>query len=161
MASAVAYIKSSISAPNGEVIGRDRQVERIRQFAEENALEVIAWFEDGDCPGQDVLDRPGIRALLAFAQPYDLVICDRFGALARSMADLKPFFRALEGRGAMLEAATPMWDCLSQQCRRRSNSVPVLPLPGESSVRYRVTKPVRLNFVHLVHHAPPSTSPRL
>jgi len=166
MARAIAYVNDIALGRTGEVIKGSGQVEPIKRYAAGNGIEIVAWFED-ETAGGDILKRPGIQALLACKKPYDLVLCDRVWALSRSMASLEPFFRELDRRGAGFESATPTWDCVSQQCRRRSKSQPILPrsaqLPDEIGefVRYRVARPARLNFVNLVHRAPPSMSPRL
>jgi DNA invertase Pin-like site-specific DNA recombinase len=159
MATAVAYTSDIIDAPNGEVIHRDIQAERIKRFAAERAVKVVAWFED-DSSEPDLMRRPGVRALFSCDQRYDLVLCERVWALSRSMAALEPFFKELDRRGAAFETATAMWDAVSQQCRRRSKSLAVKPAIPEPS-RYRVAKPARFNFVHLVHHTGPSISRRL
>jgi len=162
---AVAYT-SEIVAPNGGVIHPDMQMESIRRYAAENSIEIVAWFSDGTRE-ENPLKRPGVQALLACTQPFDLVLCERVWAISRSMAVLEPFFKELDRRSAGFVSAASMWDCVSQQCRRRSKSLPVLPrvteLPGEAGGpgRYRVARPACLNFVHLVHHAPPSISQRL
>jgi len=165
MMKAVAYT-SEILAPNGGVIHRDAQMESIRRYAAGNSIEIVSWFTDE--PGEEnPMKRPGVRTLLSFTQPYDIVLCERVWALSRSMAVLGPFFKELDRRGAGFESAESLWDCVSQQCRRRFKSMPVMPgiaeLTGEAGGlgRYRVAKPARLNFVHLVHHAYPSISQRL
>jgi hypothetical protein len=166
MVQAVAYTRKIILAQPGEVIDCAAQTERVKQFADENAMEIIAWFTDESEEG-NLLKRPGIQALLNYDRTYKAVICERVWVLSRSTAALEPFFKELNRRGAGFESAVSMWDCVSQQCRRHSRSLPVLPrviqLPDEAGglVRYRVAKPVRLNFVNLVHQAPSSISPRL
>jgi hypothetical protein len=165
MARAIAYVYDIVLDRIEEVIPRSDQIERIQRFAADHEVEVVAWFEDRAC-NEDVLKRPGVRALLAYGEPYDRVICERVWALSRSMAVLEPFFQELDRRGVEFESATSTWDCVSQQCRRRSKLLPTVPraaqLPDATGgrVRYRVAKPVRLNFVHLVHDAPSSMSRR-
>ena len=166
MLKAVAYTRKIILAQPGEVIDCTLQTERVKRFAAEGAMEIIAWFTD-ESEEDNLLKRPGIQALLNYDQPYEAVICERVWVLSRSMAALEPFFKELDRRGAGFESVTSMWDCVSQQCRRRSRSLPVLPrviqLPDETGGlgRYHVAKPVRLNFVHLVRQAHPPTSPGL
>jgi len=166
MARAIAYIRDIVLSRTGEVIARARQTELIKQFAADNGIEIAAWFED-ETGSEDVLARPGIQALLAYPEKYNMVICDRVWTFSHSMAALEPFFKELDRRNVGFESATSAWDRVSQQCRRRFSSAPILPranqLPEKNSdrVRYRVAKPVRLNFVYLVHPAPPSVSQRL
>ena len=133
-------------------------MESIKRYAAEKGIEIIAWFAD-DRNEEDLLKRPGIQALLEFGQPYELVLCERVRALARSMAALDSFLKELEHRQVQFESAVMTWDFVSQQCRRRSKLLPVLPRVVQLG-GYRVAKPVRLNFVHLVHHARPSISLR-
>jgi DNA invertase Pin-like site-specific DNA recombinase len=157
MINAVAYTRDIALAQTGEIIHSSSQVEQIKNFAAENGMEIIAWFTDGVSEA-DLLKRPGIQALLAYDQPYSRLVCERVWALSRSMAVLEPFIKELDQRGVRLESATPMWDYVSQQCRRRSKSMPFLPpaseFPDDVEIRgrYRVAKPAQLNFVHLVHH---------
>ena len=164
MTRAIAYVRDFALGRTGE-LKRSRQVELIKQFAADHEVEIVAWFAD-EASSEDVLNRPGIHALLAYPGPYDRVICERVWALSRSMAALEPFWEELARRGVEFESATSTWDCVSQQCRRRSKSLPALPralrMPEEieGSRRFRVAKPVRLNFVNLVHPAPPSMSQR-
>jgi hypothetical protein len=146
------------------MIPRGTQKDLLKRFAAENEVEIVAWFEDEMCE-ENLLKRPGIQALLAYGGPFDVVICGRVWALSRSMTVLQPFFEELDRRGVGLETAESMWDCVSQQCRRRFKSLPILPQvvrPGktEGLGRYHVARPVRLNFVHLVQTARPSLPQR-
>ncbi len=166
MARAIAYVNDIVLGRTDEILTRSRQIELIKQFAADHEIEIVAWFEDTICD-KDVLERPGVQALLACREAYDRVICERVWALSRSMAALEPFFRELDRRGVGFESATSTWDCVSQQSRRRSKLLPVLPKTAQSTaamegrVRYQVAKPARLNFVHLIHQVPPSMSQRL
>jgi len=164
MKKAIAYTRDITFAKSSERIPRSTQASLLKRFAAENAMEIVAWFEDEGCE-ENLLNRPGIQALLDYGLPFDVVICERVWALSRSMTVLEPFLKELERRGIGLETAESMWDCVSQQCRRRSKSLPVLPQivrPEEAAGpgRYHVARPVRLNFVHLVHHAGPSLPQR-
>ena len=156
MVRAVAYVRDIDLGPAGEALGRAGQTRLIQQFAADAAVEIVAWFEDGPS-SEEVLKRPGIQSLLAYSEPYDLLLCERVWVLSRSLAALKPFFKELDARGVGFESAASAWDCISQQCRRRFKSLPVLPraapVPGEIGrlVRCRIAKPARLNFAHLVH----------
>jgi len=156
MKKAIAYVNDIILGRTGEVINRSCQVELIAQYAADNEIEIIGWFED-EMYNESVLDRPGIKALLACGNPYDLVLCERVWALSRSMGALEPFFKELDKRGVKLESATTMWDCVSQQCRRRFRGAPKTsprqpkPVVENRAVdRPRVARPSRLHFEHLV-----------
>ncbi len=168
MARAIAYVRDIVLGRSDEVLARAGQTGLIKQFAADNEVEVVAWFEDEACDDLNVLDRPGLRALLAYDKPYDKILCERSWALSRSMTALEPFFKELERRGGVqFESATSAWDRVSQQCRRRSRSLPPLPKAiwlqdkSKEPPHYHVAKPARLNFVNLVHPAPSLRSPRL
>jgi DNA invertase Pin-like site-specific DNA recombinase len=149
-------VNDIILGRTGEVIKRSCQVELIAQYATDNGVEIIGWFED-EMYNEDVLSRTGIAALLSYDKAYDLVLCERVWALSRSMAVLEPFFKELDRRGVKLESATVMWDCVSQQCRRRfRGSVHAKPRSERSIIeqreadRARVARPSHLHFAHLV-----------
>lgn len=160
MKKAIAYTSDIILGQTGEIISRACQAELIRQYAADNGIEVVAWFED-EMYSEDLLMRPGIQSLLAFSRPYELVLCERVWALSRSMAGLEPFFRELDRRKAGFESATTMWDCVSQRCRRRFSATlqePRLTPPAAATtraVKARLARPERLRFAHLLHHAHP------
>lgn len=155
MKKALAYVSDIILGRTGEVIKRSCQVELIAQYASDNGIDIIGWFED-EMYVEDVLMRPGIRALLAYDKPYDMVLCERVWALSRSMAALEPFFKELDRRGAKFEAATTMWDCVSQRCRHRfSPSRPQTQVLQPVEVREEggkshVARPAHLHFEGLV-----------
>jgi hypothetical protein len=156
MKRAIAYVNDIILGRTGEVIKRSCQVELIAQYATDNGIEIIGWFED-EMYNEDVISRPGIAALLSYGKPYDLVLCERVWAFSRSMAALDPFFKELDRRGVKLESATTMWDCVSQRCRRRFTGASHVTAPPprpvvELSVATpaRVARPARLHFAHLI-----------
>lgn len=156
MKKAIAYVSDIILGRTGEVIKRSCQVELIAQYAGDNDIEIIGWFED-EMYNEDVLMRPGIQALLGYDKPYDMVLCERVWTLSRSMVVLEPFFKELDRRGVRFEAATTMWDCVSQKCRHRfagpARSMPQPDRPvvmREESVEIRVKRPAHLHFAGLV-----------
>jgi hypothetical protein len=155
MKRAIAYVSDIILGRTGEVIKRSCQVELIAQYAADKDIDIIGWFED-EMYSEEVLSRTGIRALLAYEKPYDLVLCERVWALSRSMAVLEPFFQELDRRAVRLEAATIMWDCVSQQCRHRFSGSrgkvrPVRAVaPSDENPKRRVARPEHTHFEHLV-----------
>jgi hypothetical protein len=154
MVNALAYTSDFKPGNSDRIDARDRQIENIKRFAEENDIEIVEWFEDA-AESKDVLARPGIQSMLGYGGAFQIVICDRMLAIAQSLEILTPFLKELESRGARLEAATPSWDCVSQQCRRRAKSLPVRPqiltptATGKSG-GYRAARPAHLYFAHLV-----------
>ena len=157
MKRAVAYVSDIILGRTGEVIKRSGQAELIVQYAADNGIEIVRWFED-EMYNEDVLARPGIQALLSFNQPYDIVLCERVWALSRSMAVLEPFFRELDRRGAAFESATTMWDCVSQRCRHRSRpgaprARPERPVRAYGEPARRIARPARMHFAHVIKHS--------
>jgi len=135
-------------------MARDRQIESIRQFAEDNEVEIKAWFED-KTELKDVLLRPGIHAMLAHDGAFQMVICERIWAISHSMEFLAPFLKELDRLGARLETVTPLWDRVSQQYRRRARFLPVRPrvptlAPITKAGGYHVARPAHLHFAHLV-----------
>jgi len=151
---AVAYVSDIILGRTGEIISRQQQRERIEAHARENGIEIAAWFED-EMFNEDVLGRPGVAALLEAARGADMLLCERVWAFSRSMKALEPFFGRLDAAGVRLEAATCMWDCVSQMTRRRFNpalrsAAPRAVVRREETAPMRIARPARLNFANLV-----------
>jgi len=152
MTKAIAYTSDVILGRTGEVIGRAHQKELIERHAADNGIEIVAWFED-EMYSEDVMSRSGIQKLLANKDTVDLVLVERVWSLSRDMKVLEPFMDAIERKGAKLESATYMWDCVSQMCRRRFDaSLPQLKptrptVTREEAGPVRVRKPEKLNFV--------------
>lgn len=115
---AIAYTSDVILGRTGEVISRKYQKELIRQFAENNNLEIVAWFED-ERYEEDILARPGIQRMLAYDGPCEVFLVERVWALSRKMATLTGFFKLLAQKKIRLETATYLWDCTSQMVRRQ------------------------------------------
>ena len=118
MKKAIAYTSDIILGRTGEVISRKYQKELIRQFAEANNLEIVAWFED-EIYEEDILARPGIQRMLAYDGPCEVFLVERVWALSRKMATLTGFFKLLAQKKIRLETATYLWDCTSQMVRRQ------------------------------------------
>ncbi len=164
MKTAVAYVSDIILGRTGEVIKRSCQRELIQQYAAENGIEIVRWFED-EMYDEEVLHRAGVQMLLAYDQPYDLLLCERVWAFSRSIAILEPFFAELDRRHVKLECATTMWDCVSQKCRhrflaphrepRRAEAAAAPPVPAAKTARpgrkpHHVARPAHLHFAHTV-----------
>jgi hypothetical protein len=158
MKKAIAYVSDIILGRTGEVIKKSYQKELINQYATDNGIEIVDWFED-DMYNEDVIGRPGIQKLLACDKPYDTVLVERIWAFSRSMPVLEGMFKEIDRRGVKVEAATTMWDCVSQQCRYRykpemeAREVDASVVVRPEEIPARVKKPARLHFLQLMKHA--------
>jgi len=153
---ALAYVSDVILGGTGEVVSRQAQREAIDRYARENDIEVVAWFED-EAYVEEVMDRPGIRALLACGQECDCVLVERVWAFSRRWKNLNSFLVELSRRGRKVEAATLLWDCVSQLSRNfyhggkkapRGASVAGDLVEGRKVIRVR--QPARPVFAALV-----------
>lgn len=136
---AIAYTSDIILGRTGEVISRKYQKELIRQFAENNNLEIVAWFED-EIYEEYILTRPGIQRMLAYDGPCEVFLVERVWALSRKMATLTGFFKLLAQKKIRLETATYLWDCTSQMVRRQLTAGTA---PAKVMEPVRVTKEPR------------------
>jgi len=148
---AIAYTSDVILGRTGEVIGRNYQKELITKFAEDNGLEIVAWFED-KMYEEDVLARPGIQELLAYKEPYEVFLVERIWALSRKMSTLAGFLKVLEHKNVRVETATYLWDCTSQMARRAEMTKPISPavvkplVKKEDGKAAAITRPEKLKF---------------
>jgi hypothetical protein len=115
---AIAYTSDIILGQTGEIINRAYQKALISQFAEENDIEVVAWFED-EVYDEEILTRPGIKNMLAYENPYDMVLVERVWALSRKIGILAGFLKVLAQKKVTLGTATYLWDCTSQMVRHQ------------------------------------------
>jgi hypothetical protein len=149
---AIAYTSDIILGQTGEVISRAYQKELIRQFAEENGIEVMAWFED-EVYDEDILTRPGIQKMLAYEKPYEIFLVERVWALSRKMTTLAGFLKVLAQKKTILYTATYLWDCTSQMVRRQFAAGPAPAKVGESVLvteeprKVAVRRPEKFHFI--------------
>ncbi|HXY42011.1 MAG TPA: recombinase family protein, partial [Vicinamibacteria bacterium] len=113
---AIAYTSDVILGRTGEVIARSAQREAITRYAADNGIVIAGWFED-EAYQADVLGREGIRRLLERVSSGDTVLVERVWSLSRRWPALEPFLLELQRRGARLESARLLWDCISQRAR--------------------------------------------
>ncbi len=113
---AMAYVSDVILGGTGEVVSRQAQREAIDRYARDNEIEVVAWFED-EAYVEEVMDRPGIRALLACKEECDCLLVERVWAFSRRWKILNGFLQELSSRNRKVETATMLWDCVSQLTR--------------------------------------------
>ncbi len=155
---AMAYVSDAILGRTGEVIGRGEQRERIVQYARENDIEVVAWFED-EAFSEDVLARPGVRALVDRIGECECVLVERTWTLTRQWPELRRFLARLDTCNVRLEAATTLWDCVSQMARQHYRKGAAVPRPVErpqvevTTRPARVSRPLKLHFAGLTRAA--------
>jgi hypothetical protein len=113
---AIAYTSDIILGNTGEIIERDFQKKRIEEYAKENNIKVVAWFED-DVYNENPIARPQVQALAACKEPYDLVLVERTWAISRKWKEIKAFMELVDNKKARMEATTTLWDCVSQMAR--------------------------------------------
>ncbi|EKD52357.1 MAG: hypothetical protein ACD_62C00045G0002 [uncultured bacterium] len=118
---AITYVSDIILGRTGSIIDRKYQRNMIREYAQNNNIEIVAWFED-EIYSEDLIMRPGIQQLLGYEEKYDLLLVERVWALSRQLPQLEPFFKEMDRKSVSLKCSTTMWDCVSQQCRRRFDS---------------------------------------
>jgi len=118
MKKAIAYTADITFGTTGEVISRSHQKELIRKYAAENGIDVVAWFEDARAD-EELLKRPGIQAMLAYNGPAEVFLLERVWALSRNVPTLQDFFTMLAPKNMRFEAASYLWDCISQIVRRQ------------------------------------------
>ncbi len=151
---AIAYASDIILGRTGEVISREYQKELIRQYAADNNIEIVGWFED-EMYNEDVMSRPGVQAMLKFDKEYDSALVERVWCLSRNWNVLETFFKEVERKGKKVEAATTMWDCVSQMARRRFDEALNGARPqrelvtAEEAGTVKVAKPAKLFFANL------------
>lgn len=153
---AVAYVSDIVLGRTGEIISRAEQRKAIEDHARENGIEILAWFED-EAWSEDVVTRPGIQKLLGFDQPFDVILVERVWALSRNTGVLQGFFAELSSRRLKIEAATTLWDCVSQMTRHyfaKGRSLKPVALPAAAaevvSARPQIARPKQLQFLPLL-----------
>ncbi len=148
---AIAYFSDIILGQTGDVISREYQKQQIIDYAEKNGIEILGFYED-EIYNEDVLSRPGVKAMLEDKRDYDLILVERVWTISRNWANLKELLTILRLKSVTMEATTTMWDCVSQMTRDYLRSGTVrkglkVEKPAGASVRLKIKKPARLNFV--------------
>jgi len=148
---AIAYVADIILGNTGEIIPRDRQRAAIERHAREHGIEIVAWYED-EAWTEDLLARPGIKALFDCDADCDRVLVERCWCLSRQWPELRQFLQVLQRRNARLESATLLWDCVSQQARQYYRRTPIqAPVtqqqePAPAAATRPVARPSHLHF---------------
>ncbi|MBN1656252.1 MAG: recombinase family protein [Deltaproteobacteria bacterium] len=113
---AIAYTSDIILGNTGEIIERAFQRKRIEQYAAENGVEIVAWFED-EAYNENIFARPRVKEMLEYREPYELVLVERTWAISRKWKEIRAMMQVLESKHARVEATTTLWDCVSQMAR--------------------------------------------
>ena len=155
---ALAYVGDIILGRTGEVISREYQKKLIELFAEENDIDIIEWFED-EMYSENVMERPGVKAMLDCDRDYEIVLVERVWCLSRSWPTLNPFFDELDRRNIEFKSAITMWDCVSQMARHRFDETLKQPTAKREKVirksleRVKIQRPKHFHFTGLSRHA--------
>lgn len=155
---AIAYTSDIILGNTGEIIERDFQKKRIEEYAKENDIKVVAWFED-DIYNENPIARSQVQALAAYKEPYDLVLVERTWAISRKWKEIRAFMELVDNKKARMEATTTLWDCVSQMARnyyrptRKGVEIPACALEGEA--------PASINLVETYGRAAAKNADRI
>lgn len=113
---AIGYVSGLYVDYEGKIIDCEEQKKRIKAFAEDCGVELVTIYEDMD-ENKEILDRPGVRQMLAADTDATMVLTERVWCLGRTRAALTPFMNMLDSRGLRLEAVTTCFDVTSQFAR--------------------------------------------
>jgi hypothetical protein len=113
---AIAYASDIILGNTGEVIDRAFQKARVEEYAKENNIKILAWFED-EAFSEYLFSRPKIKEMIAFKDAYDYVLVERVWTLSRKWKEVKALLKVLEPKQVKVQATTTLWDCVSQMAR--------------------------------------------
>ena len=130
---AVAYVADIMLGNTGEIIDRAFQKERIEEYAKENNIAIVRWFEDA-LYNDDLFSRPGVKEMLACTEKCEYLLLERTWAVSRRWVELKAFITAVEAKEMRVDAATTLWDCVSQMARnyyRNPNAVAACSLEAQ------------------------------
>jgi len=152
---AIAYVSDIILGRTGEIISKAYQRQEIENYANEKGIEIVKWFED-DIYNEDILSRPAVQDILAFDGEYDIILVERIWTFSRRWQTLSSLFAELDRRGAKVECATMMWDCVSQMVRRRytdSSCKGIKPrdlVTRDEVPPVKIRKPEKIHFANLI-----------
>lgn len=113
---AIAYVADIMLGNTGEIIDRALQKQRIEQYAEENNITIVRWFEDGVYT-ENLFSRPQLKEMIACEEPCEYLLVERTWAISRRWSELKAFVKLMEAKKVRVDAATTLWDCVSQMAR--------------------------------------------
>jgi site-specific DNA recombinase len=80
------------------------QLTLCRQFAEKRGWEVVAEFRDEGISGSSMVNRPGIRDLLAHAAEgsFDVMLCEALDRASRDLEDVAAIYKRLAFHGVKI-----------------------------------------------------------
>jgi len=113
---AIAYITNIALGNTGIVIEPAFEKARIEEYAKENGIEIVAWFEEAGNE-ENPMARPKLKEAMAYGEPHELVLMERVWAISRKWKEVRGVMEAFEAKGAHLECATRLWDCTSMMAR--------------------------------------------
>jgi hypothetical protein len=113
---AIAYTAEIILGNTGEVVSHEFQKARIEEYAKENGIEIIAWFEEGIYK-EHLFAREKLAEMLTFKKPYEYVLVERVAAISRKWTEVKTLLNLFGAKHARMECATTLWDGVSQMAR--------------------------------------------
>jgi hypothetical protein len=113
---AIAYTADIILGNTGMVIDRASEKKRIEEYAKENNITIVAWFEEVAYE-ENPLARPMLKEALAYNEPYEMVLVERVWTISRKWSELRSVIEAWRAKKVRLECATTMWDCVSMMAR--------------------------------------------
>ena len=113
---AIAYTADIILGNTGTIIERALEKKRIEEYAKENHITIVAWFEE-EAYEENPFARPKLKEALAYHEPYDVVLVERVWTISRKWKEVRGVMEAWEAKKARVECATTMWDCVSMMAR--------------------------------------------
>jgi len=113
---AIAYTTDIILGNTGMVIDRASERKRIEEYAKENGITIVAWFEE-EVYEENPTARPKLNAALACTEPHELVLVERVWAISRKWKEIQGVIKLFETKNARVESTTTLWDCVSMMAR--------------------------------------------
>jgi hypothetical protein len=113
---AIAYTADIVLGNTGMVIERALERKRIEEYAKDNNITIVAWFEEEACE-ENLSARPKLTEALAYHERYDVVLLERVWAISRKWREVRSVIEAFEAKKVHVEYATTMWDCVSMMAR--------------------------------------------
>jgi hypothetical protein len=113
---AIAYTSNIVLGNTGMVIPSALEKARIEEYAKENGIKIVAWFEEEGCE-ENLMARPKLKEALAYNEPYELVLMERVWAISRRWREVRRVIERFEAKKAKVECVTRLWDCVSMMAR--------------------------------------------